>query len=365
MRTAMVFCIVFSAITSTAQDHDQVTGAPTLVIKDADTDLKSTVISPALQLEHKKDTNLLWSTTVQLAWNELMTLCGGAVQLEGKPKDAEWLNAKLTGTDGVNAESYFARLALGNEGLVKLRKDLAAQFPDGTGASHLPQSLADNEFLAYAYLFRNLAFATPFLRETRPLKFIDMDVASFTATAQPMRNQVIVHDYKSPIDFVIELVSRQTADQLLIARCSEAKSLHKTVEGICKRQNKAEESALESDEVLRIPVLNFELTKNYSPVSGKKILNKALPEGSELEQVTQLIRFRLDEKGAVIKSIAKARGTVGAADPFEEEVRVPRQFICDGPFAILLLKKGAKLPYFAVWVANPELLVQYAPSAKE
>ena len=68
----------------------------------------------------------------------------------------------------------------------------------------------------------------------------------------------------------------------------------------------------------------------------------------------QNIRFRLDEHGAILKS--------EAADG--EEVRVrkpkkPRQFIFDKPFLILLERKDAAQPYFALWVDNPELLVPF------
>jgi len=64
----------------------------------------------------------------------------------------------------------------------------------------------------------------------------------------------------------------------------------------------------------------------------------------------QNIRFRLDERGAILKSEA----AMAACLPNE-----PRQFIFDKPFLILLERHDAAQPYFALWVDNPELLAPF------
>jgi hypothetical protein len=65
----------------------------------------------------------------------------------------------------------------------------------------------------------------------------------------------------------------------------------------------------------------------------------------------QSIRFRLDERGAILKSEA------GVA--LSEDGSKPRQFIFDKPFLILLERRDAARPYFALWVDNPELLAPF------
>ena len=62
-------------------------------------------------------------------------------------------------------------------------------------------------------------------------------------------------------------------------------------------------------------------------------------------------RFRLDERGAVLKSEAY-HGPVASKGG-------PRQFIFDKPFLILLEREDAAQPYFALWVDNAELLAPY------
>jgi hypothetical protein len=43
--------------------------------------------------------------------------------------------------------------------------------------------------------------------------------------------------------------------------------------------------------------------------------------------------------------------------------------VCDGPFLMLMMQEGKTLPYFAMWVANPEMLdawdIKKAPDLKK
>jgi len=65
----------------------------------------------------------------------------------------------------------------------------------------------------------------------------------------------------------------------------------------------------------------------------------------------QNIRFRLDEKGAELKSEAILRG--GCAGGPESK----RIMVFDRPFLLMLRMKGRPTPYFAMWVGHPEILV--------
>ncbi len=64
----------------------------------------------------------------------------------------------------------------------------------------------------------------------------------------------------------------------------------------------------------------------------------------------QTILFRLDEKGGSLKS--EAVGQFWGA--------CVRSFDFDRPFLLMLLKRGASKPYFALWVGNSELLEKVA-----
>jgi hypothetical protein len=70
-------------------------------------------------------------------------------------------------------------------------------------------------------------------------------------------------------------------------------------------------------------------------------------------EVKQLVRFQLNEKGAVLKSEATiAVAALAIARPLNLHIMV-----FDKPFLILMKQARAPRPYFALWVGNASLLV--------
>lgn len=102
------------------------------------------------------------------------------------------------------------------------------------------------------------------------------------------------------------------------------------------------------------PKMNYDVTRSYKEIIGKALVNPKAA-GYFIAEAIQNIRFRLDEKGAVLKS--EALIIAPTAMPMNES----RMMIFDKPFLVLMMKKGRNIPYFALWVDNPELLV---PSGK-
>ena len=64
-----------------------------------------------------------------------------------------------------------------------------------------------------------------------------------------------------------------------------------------------------------------------------------------------MIRFRLDEAGASLRSFAYSYSSLE-----DEEEKLPREFIFDRPFLLYVHKRHSANPYFAMWVENTELL---------
>ena len=90
-------------------------------------------------------------------------------------------------------------------------------------------------------------------------------------------------------------------------------------------------------------IANFAASRSPRPAHCK---------GLPIVLALQNVRFRLDEHGAILKS--EAAMAAEAADR-----RSLAQFIFDKPFLILLERKDAAQPYFALWVDNPELLAPF------
>jgi hypothetical protein len=59
----------------------------------------------------------------------------------------------------------------------------------------------------------------------------------------------------------------------------------------------------------------------------------------------QSIKFRLDKSGA---SVVSESGVHPSA--------IPRQFIVDRPFLIVMKRRSAAQPYFVAWIDDAELL---------
>ena len=101
-----------------------------------------------------------------------------------------------------------------------------------------------------------------------------------------------------------------------------------------------------------MPILNFDLWQEYAELYGKPITTAGPLQGMPIVLAMQDIRFRLDERGAILKSESAAPAACAAPES-------PRQFIFDKPFLILLERRDASRPYFALWVDNSEPLAPF------
>jgi hypothetical protein len=168
--------------------------------------------------------------------------------------------------------------------------------------------------------------------------------------------QVAVLDYKDKDDFVAEVMPRDEKERIVLAKIAPAETVAKTIEAVHSRvaatANAEYKDQLTAGEVFVVPVLNLDLLRRYDELNGHRITTLG-PLHGEPTFLCQNICFRLDERGAILKS------TSGAAAC--KEGASPRQLIFDKPFLILLERCGAsgkRTPYLALWVDNPELLTR-------
>ena len=103
----------------------------------------------------------------------------------------------------------------------------------------------------------------------------------------------------------------------------------------------------ESDvNTLYIPKVMFDIKHEYRELKNKLFMNKGFEEYFII-QALQKIYFKLDEKGANLMSYAFIAGGTG----------LPRSLVFNKAFLIILKQKDSSLPYLAIWVANPEIMV--------
>jgi hypothetical protein len=335
--------------------------------------LKGTIITPHMEQKIPKEKNVLYCSTMQLAWNALADdIIKERIRLEGNPPVVKAMNKRLSSRKDLSEESYVAMAEwLTEEFLQRLNKTLKEKFGDQAPPEvKEPIPTGPPMFLAYAYLFKNLVFNKPFELLPDELLFISgsqylddyaiafgIDYYKDEEKYREMGKQVKVVEYLDDNHFIIELQSKSENDQILLAKVKPGNTLLETIEE-AEKKAKGGYSAqphLRKGETLRIPVLNFYVKHSFSELSGKKFANNG-KENWEISKAIQWIRFKLNQKGALLKSEARIVG-IGASAPPPNYIP-PRQFIFDKPFLICLKQKGARYPYFAMWVGNTELMVK-------
>jgi len=351
--------------------HDQMAG-PAIVKGDAK-QFPQTVVSPHDEAPIRPGKNVLWCSTFQLVWNEACRYAGGGIHMEREPAVVPILNKKNASQDDVDRASCLVLSGLVEQGIIgKIREELARKF-EGQASPDLLNSIElsrPDGYLAYAYLFRALPFRYPLKRQDEPLTFGTAKVASFglrnvTGRVDEMTRaeQIKVLDYKNGDDFIVALQPEDKNERIVLAKIAPADTLPKTVAAARSRIAASDPGSgpdrwkrewqreFHIGESLVVPLLDFELWKQYDELCGKTITTPGPLHGMPIVAALQAIRFRLDEHGAILKS--EATMVKGMA---ESE---PRQLIFDKPFLILLERRDARRPYFALWVDNTELLTPW------
>jgi len=216
------------------------------------------------------------------------------------------------------------------------------------------------DIVSYCYLFKNLDFNVPFERLGEPIRFGGTDIPAFgisreyKSAHEKMYEQVLVLDYRDRDDFIVELLTKSEGDRLILAKLKPAPTLAGTVEMIEKRAAGAEPSPAGRGDVLRVPRLNFDVTRGYAELEGRRLVSSSpgVADDLVLLSAVQNTRFQLDEKGVRLRGESHVAFGCSASPP----PHISRVMVFDEPFLILLKRARADAPYFALWVDNPEIL---------
>ncbi|GEM_PF-605545 len=333
-----------------------------------------TIVTPHMEVPIDPNTNVMWCSTFQLAWNEMCTLAGGPLQIVNAPPMVGVLNKRTATRADLDEASYLAMAGVGPATIEKINKELARKFP-GTPLARVPADIARNVgegyWIAYSCLLKDLLFDEPFERSSLPMRFVDANVVTFGVTpyegddvpspddaaeakkAGPnsqlqhrakLNAQVLIHDFKDSNDFIVELLTKSKDDRLILAKVKPGSTLSETIDMVLKRVGSSKPANMANEDSLKVPIINVDISKRYEQLIGKTLVQARMP----ILEALQVIRFRLDEKGAQLMSLAFM--SVGSACPHWMEF--------DKPYLVLLQRKDAKHPYFAMWVANPGLMAK-------
>ena len=357
------------SITDESPNHEDAFSREGLLTANA-TDLKATVVSGTLDVPMAPGTNVLWCGTFQLAWNEIGSLIGDDPRLPEPSLLVDGLNKKSFTKNDLDDASYVALAGLVGDGIhERIGRALRDKFGGQARPRFLPSknlTPRPQDIVAYAYLFKNLEFPTPFERLDRPLVFGGKEVAAFgMGEFKPghwaMVPQVMILDYRNENDFVIELKTKSEWDRVILAKTALGSSgpgatLAAMVAEVERRASAKGEQASLGDS-LTIPKFNFDLTRRYVELENHPLVSRNPNVAGDLFILSALqnTRFQMDEKGVKLRS--ESHISVGCAA--EKRMQPQHRLIFDRPFLIMLQRDGTASPYFALWVDNPELLVPW------
>lgn len=325
------------------------------------TQLSNTDVTSYMEKNIESGRNLLYCSTFQIAWDELTDeIIKEPIMLDGNPLTAQLLNKRLTGKQDISENSYIAMVGFNYDGIVeRIRKALKEKFNTEPGID-ISLELRD-DILAYAFLFKDLKFDKEFKSLEEPILFNGtIQIIAFGIGSDEdeegkakLRKQVKILDYKNDNDFILSLISSAPEDMIILAKISPKTTLLETIDHVLERIANSQPTDLHENENLKIPKLDFDIFHRFSDLEEKYFLNNDFQDYLIVKAI-QSIRFRLNEKGALLRSEASIwalRGGVIASWP-------PRSFIFNKQFLILLKEKNTKYPYFAMWIDNAELLLK-------
>ncbi|HUW63014.1 MAG TPA: hypothetical protein VMZ06_18570 [Candidatus Bathyarchaeia archaeon] len=371
-----------------------------LVFSGDSTDLQQTVVFPTLDTPIVPGKNIVWCSTMQMAWNELKDkLAKGPVQISKSQEVADRLNNSPYVAQDAPEGSWYAVAGMDIEN--EVRRQMAKRFP----TIELPDFPA-GPLLAFAALEVDVAFLHRYSDLQKPLQFKSAD-----GNVSPVRafglsetdNLSVMARYQAkvlynssryltstPEEFVLELCVHDQV-QVVIAHIPLMSTLSDTVEEVAtmadefsqwrkevvvrrlkeeinrstdpvERQKELETVEhyahpmdLLSQDTLAIPATNWRLAHRFSELERTVLLNENV-KGVPIELVLQTIDFRMDRTGTRVKSIAAiAAGTA----PVIGRAPIPQHYVVDGPFMIMMKKRNCERPFFVMWVDNAELLCPF------
>ncbi len=352
--------------THNTQTHDDAFSDAGLLKADA-SDLQHTIFTPHLEAPVTQDQNILWCGSFQLAWNEAISLVKEDLHFDSDPGMVPILNKQSFTKRDLDAQSYVAVAGFVRDDVFgQIVRQLQETFKGQATPRYIPPpdlTPRPQDIVVYSYLFKNLEFPIPFERVDEPLVFGTERVPCFGIGEKykpkhvDMLEQLAILDYQSEDDFVIELKTKSTLDRVILAKTPPQATLEALVAAVGMRATNVEPTQPLIGDILKVPKLNFDITRQYDELTGKRLLvtNPNVAQDLLVLSALQNVRFQLDEKGVRLRSESHiAFGCSAQPEPPPAK----HIMVFDKPFLILLQRQEAKSPYFALWVGNPELLVK-------
>lgn len=342
--------------------------APVVAFSGDSKDLQQTVVVPTLDAAIPQGKNAIWCASFQMAWDRLKSdVIAEPIRIAGAEDIADRLNKAAISENDLPEGSFYATAGRTSDGIAEtIRRDMQERF------GKEPAELEDKDavILAYAYLQANLPFTLPYFENHEAFDFTDgqgkqTPVSSFglrdadRSKYYDVRGQVEVlylhreKDPYQPSEFALDLCRASQPNQIILACLPRKETLQATLKDLEQKigdsRPEERERKLGSNALLLVPNLHWSVSHRFSELEGAdKSFQNEKARGLWIATAQQTIDFRLDRSGVEFKS--QVRTIVPCSDP---------DYFFNRPFLIVMKKRGAERPFFAMWVENAELLCKY------
>ena len=275
-----------------------------------------------LESDFDLENNAIYSATMPFAWNEIKSIINAPLE-KFTNSELEILNQTESYVDVLNSEEY----------------DVNAE-------------VSEKEIRTRAFFRISLPFKDPFTKSDYGMSFNETQVESFGCIGY--HRYCRINYYNNENDFSISLDPKDKAHEIILIMNSEMTTSLNTFEEIFDYyvDNKVGGIGFEDDDRVDIPIVEFNLEKNFQRIIGTSFIST-----DTMYNVTEFYQsnaFLLNEKGAEVESEA----IIEIEEVVEElgEKPKPKAMIFNRPFFIFLKRRKADYPYFGVYIANDELL---------
>jgi hypothetical protein len=327
---------------------------------------RETIVVPTLDSPLVKGKSAIWCSSFQAAWKALATLSGEPLEIENAKAVADRLNGAPESAADLPEGSWYAAAGLLKDNTIqRIQKEMRARFPWHSVPD--VELEPDDAAFAYAFIAAEVKFETVYFDAgtlafksgsgtVTPVDAFGVRKSRHNALeddrSRKLREQVEVLSYEEGLDgpeFVIDLCRSSSPSQILVAKLKLEDSLASTVEHV--EEISKPQGPIQEEEELLVPRMSFLLEHRFGELEGKdKVIGSGSLAGNFIRMAWQSIRFELNEGGAKLVSEAKMVATK-AADRARR-----RRFVLDGPFLVILKKRGAKHPFFVLWIEGAEML---------
>ncbi len=311
-------------------------------------------VHPVLDCPLTASQSVIYCGSFQLAWNQMTDAYGEPVNVEETELDDQ-LNAREFTESDVKSDcvSVFGG-ANTTENCDRYILKTIEPFPnsDSVMPSKIrPTNQADKSgLLAIAYMERSLKFPIAFEPVEKDLVWIGSngksnkvkafgidDFCPISPEHQRLQQQIEIIDYQNYFDFVVRLKTNSESDELVLAKIPRPRSLKEAFVSVSQRvRNCKKPLAMEMHDELIIPQIYLDVQEDF----GKRFRSNQL-----IGEAIQLIRFSLDEHGAMLQSYSRIE-LVGIDENMNMHF--------NGPFLVYLKEKSRDVPYFTIWVDSNE-----------